>query len=130
MAGSGRRNADDQLLLALACGATLENAARQAGVALRTANRRAADPEFKRKLNALRWDMVERAVGMLTAAMGESARTLVVLQKETVPYPSRLGAARAVFEIGMKLREQNDLEQRLATLEEQIAATSNNGGSR
>jgi len=111
-------------MLALACGATLENAARQANVSLRTAKRRAADPEFKRKVNALRWDMVERAVGTLTAAMGESAKTLVVLQKETVPYASRLGAARAVFEIGMKLREQTDLEQRLAALEEQTAAAA------
>jgi hypothetical protein len=124
MPHSGRHNADDQLLLLLACGATLENAARQANVSLRTAKRRAADPEFKRKVNALRWDMVERAVGTLTAAMGESAKTLVVLQKETVPHSSRLGAARAVFEIGMKLREQTDLEQRLAALEEQTAAAA------
>src|SRR5258708_38941523 len=130
MPQNGRQNADAQLMLALACGATLENAARQAGVSLRTAKRRVADPGFKRQLNALRWDMVERAVGILTAAMGESARTLVVLQKETVPYSSRLGAARAVFEIGMKLREQNDLEQRLAAIEEQMAATSDNGRSR
>ena len=122
MAQKGRRNTDDQLLLALACGATLESAARQAGVSLRTANRRAADPDFSRRLNALRWDMVQRALGMLTAAMGESAKTLVVLQKETVPYSSRLGAARAVFEIGMKLREQNDLEQRLAAIEERLDA--------
>jgi hypothetical protein len=124
MPQNGRQNADAQLMLALACGATLDSAARQAGVSLRTAKRRAADPELKRQLNALRWDMVERAVGILTAAMGESAKTLVVLQKETVPYPSRLGAARAVFEIGMKLREQNDLEQRLAALEEQAAVAA------
>jgi hypothetical protein len=122
MAQKGRRNADDQLLLALACGATLEGASRQAGVSLRTANRRAADAEFKRRLNGLRWEMVQRALGMLTAAMGESAKTLVVLQKETVPSSSRLGAARAVFEIGMKLREQHDLEQRLVALEERLDA--------
>ena len=130
MPQNGRQNADAQLMLALACGATLENAARQAGVSLRTAKRRAADPGFKGQLNALRWDMVERAVGILTAAMGESAKTLVVLQKETVPCSSRLGAARAVFEIGMKLRDQNDLEQRLAAIEEQMAASSDNGRSR
>jgi hypothetical protein len=121
MPHNGRRNADDQLLLALACGATLENAARQAGIALRTANRRAADAEFQRKLNALRWDMVQRAVGMVTAGMAESVKTLIVLQKETVPSSSRLGAARTLLEIGMKLREQNDLEQRLAELERRIA---------
>jgi hypothetical protein len=123
MPHSGRHNADDQLLLLLACGATLESAARQAGVSLRTANRRAGDPEFQRKITALRWDMVQRAVGMVTAAMAESVKTLIVLQKETVPHSSRLGAARTMLEIGLKLREQNDLEQRLATLEAQVAAT-------
>jgi hypothetical protein len=124
MPHSGRHNADDQLLLLLACGATLESAARQAGVSLRTANRRAGDAEFQRKITELRWDMVQRAVGMVTAAMAESVKTLIVLQKETMPPSSRLDAARTMLEIGMKLRDQNDLEQRLAALEAQAAATT------
>ncbi len=110
-------------MLLLACGATLETAARQAGVSLRTAKRRMADPEFKRQLNAMRWEMVDSAIGMVTAGMGESAKTLIMLQKETVPYPTRLGAAKAMFEIGLKLRDQNDIEKRLAELEERMAAT-------
>ncbi len=110
-------------MMMLACGATLENAARQGGVSLRTANRRVADPEFKRQVNELRWQMVDRAVGMVTAGMGESAKTLIMLQKETVPYPTRLGAAKAMFEIGLKLRDQNDIEKRLAELEERMATT-------
>jgi transposase-like protein len=124
MPQQGRRSADDLLMLALACGATLENAARQAGISESTVRRRIKDPEFQRKITALRWDMVQRAVGMVTAAMAESVKTLVVLQKETVPSSSRLGAARTMLEIGLKLREQNDLEQRLAALEEQVTATS------
>jgi len=123
MSQKGRQNADGQLMLLLACGATLETAARQAGVSLRTAKRRVADPEFKRQLNTMRWDMVDRAVGTITAAMGEAAKTLIMLQKETVPHPSRLGAARAVLEIGLKLRDQYDLERRLAELEERMATT-------
>jgi hypothetical protein len=121
MPHKGRQNADGQLMLLLACGATLEAAARQAGVSLRTANRRAADPDFKRQVNALRWEMVQRAVGMVTAAMAESVKTLIGLQKENVPSSSRLGAARTMLEIGMKLRDQHDLEQRLAALEQQVA---------
>jgi hypothetical protein len=110
-------------MLLLACGATVDSAARQAGVSLRTANRRLADPAFKRQVNELRWQMVDRAVGMVTAAMGESAKTLILLQKENAPYPTRLGAAKAMFEIGLKLRDQNDIEKRLAELEGQMAAT-------
>jgi hypothetical protein len=60
MAHRGRRQADDALLMALACGATVENAARQAGVSLRTAHRRMADESFRQRLQALRDDMVWR----------------------------------------------------------------------
>jgi hypothetical protein len=126
----GRRNADDMLILALACGATLENAAVQAGVSKSTVRRRAKDPEFVAKVQALRADMVQRTSGALTAAGTESVRTLLDLQKTTAPPPVRLGAAKAVLEIGMKVRETAELEQRLAALEEQMVATSNNGGSR
>jgi len=120
----GRRNADDVLMLALACGATLENAARQAGVSESTVRRRAKDPQFQRKLQALRADMVQRASGALTAAGTESVRTLLDLQRPSVPPATRLGAAKATLELGMKVRETAELEQRLAALEEQVAANA------
>ena len=120
----GRRNADDVLMLALACGATLENAARQAGVSESTVRRRAKDPHFQRKLQTLRADMVQRASGALTAAGTESVRTLLELQKPGVAPATRLGAAKATLELGMKVRETAELEQRLAALEEQVAANA------
>jgi hypothetical protein len=120
----GRRNADDVLMLALACGATLEGAARQAGVSESTVRRRAKDPQFQRKLQALRADMVQRASGALTAAGTESVRTLLDLQRPSVPPATRLGAAKATLELGMKVRETAELEQRLAALEEQVAANA------
>jgi len=46
MAQQGRRHADAALRLALACGATVENAARAAGVSERTLYRRLKDPVF------------------------------------------------------------------------------------
>ena len=120
----GRRNADDVLMLALACGATLENAARQAGVSESTVRRRTKDPQFQRKLQTLRADMVQRASGALTAAGTESVRTLLDLQRPSVPPATRLGAAKATLELGMKVRETAELEQRLAALEEQVAANA------
>jgi hypothetical protein len=121
MAQRGKRNADQQLLLALACGATVESAAQKAGVSVSTAYRRLADPDFKRQLQAVRADMVQRTAGALTAAATEAVRTLLELQKATNPAAVRLGAARAVLEIGMKVREVAELEERLAALEERLA---------
>jgi hypothetical protein len=122
MAQKGKRNADHRLLLALACGATVEQAARQAGVSETTAYRRLADTDFQRQLQKMRGDMVQRTAGTLTAAASEAVRALLDLLKPTVPHASLLGAARSVLEIGVKLREAAALEERLAALEERMAA--------
>ncbi|WP_439630645.1 hypothetical protein [Gemmata sp.] len=115
-----RKKNEDALLLALACGATVEAAARQCNLTDRTIYRRLSEPAFKDRLQALRTDMVARAAGMLTAAAGEAVRTLLQLQKDA-PATVRLGAARAVLELGMKLREVADLEARMAALEARLA---------
>jgi hypothetical protein len=125
MARRGRKNADEQLLMALACGATIENAARSAGVSQTTVYRRMNDPDFAARLRQMRSDMVQRTAGALTAAATEAVRTLLELQKQPTPAAVRLGAARAVLEIGVKLREVAELEDRIAALEEQVAASSN-----
>jgi hypothetical protein len=122
MATTQRKRAEDALLLALACGATVESAARQCRLSERTVYRRLAEPEFRRRLQALRADMVQRTAGALTAAATEAVRTLLELQKATSPAAVRLGAARAVLEIGVKLREAAELEERLAELERRLAA--------
>ena len=121
MAQRGRHNADEALVLALACGATVENAARTAGVSLRTVYRRLAEPAFRTRLQGARAEMVQRATGMLTAAALEAVKTLLVLQQASVSAAVRLGAARAILELGAKLREVADLEARLAALEQQVA---------
>lgn len=120
MASAGRQNANDALLIALACGATIENAARKASVSSRTAHRRLADPAFRRQLGELRSDMVQRAAAVLTAAALEAVKTLMALQDAVIPPAVRLGAARAILELGPRLRESAELETRIATLEEQL----------
>jgi hypothetical protein len=116
----GRRDVDAVLLSALACGATLEAAAQKVGVSLATVSRRMKDPKFKKLLNQARADMVQRTAGTLTAASTESVRTLLELQKATTPPATRLGAARAIIELGTRLRESADLEQRIMELEQRL----------
>ncbi len=113
-----RRQPDETLLLALACGATVPNAARQSGLSERTIYRRLADPEFRQKMRESRAEMSQRALGMLTAASLEAVKTLLSLQKDNVQASVRLGAARAVLELGSKMRGDVDFEERLCALEE------------
>jgi hypothetical protein len=116
MAHRGRQNADESLAAALATGQTLRAAAVTAGIAERTAARRWADPDFRRRVAGLRGDLVQAAMGRMADGMSAAAdvlRQLLTAQSENV----RLGAARSLLELGVKLRETVELEDRFAALE-------------
>jgi hypothetical protein len=117
MPSGNRRQADDALVLALACGSTIEAAAQKAGVHRTTVQRRMADPVFRAKLAKARSDMIERATAMLSAASMEAVKTLLDLQDKKSPPTARLGAARSVLEIGSRLRVENELMSRLEATE-------------
>src|SRR5260370_24341881 len=122
MARKCRKGGDQALLQALACGATVENAARKAGISERTAYRRLDDAAFVAQLNRLRAEMVQRTAGMLTGAGLGAVKTLVDLQQDAAVSPAvRRGAARDVLELSMKYRETAAFEQRLAALEERLS---------
>jgi HEAT repeat protein len=121
VAHRGRRNADEVLALAVASGRTLREAADAAGVGERTATRRWADSTFRRRVGELRGDMVSTALGRMADGMAEAAdvlRRLLVAESESV----RLGAARSLLELGVKLRESTELEARLVELERRTNA--------
>lgn len=116
MADNGRRKRDDALAVALASGQTLRDAATAVGVSERTASRRWADLNFRRRVAELRANMVNRALGKLADGMaeaGEVLRTLLHSGSDSI----KLGACRAMLELGIKLRDSVELEQRLSELE-------------
>lgn len=125
MAHRGRRNADQVLLKALACGATNDAAATQAGVNPATVYRRKLDPAFCKELEQLKSDMFQRTAAMLNAAGMESVKNLLELQKNA-SHAVRLGASRTILETGAKFRESAELEKRLQSLEEQLILNANN----
>ena len=127
---NGRKNADNKVILALACGATVESAARQSGVSETTIYRRLNEPSFQLRLREVQADILNRTAAALTAAATESVRTLMELQKPGTPPATRLGAARAVIELGLKIREIVALETRIAALERQFEPTQTAGADR
>ena len=62
--------------------------------------------------------MLERASAMLTASAMEAIKTLLELQKPSTPAAVRLGAARATLDLGMKIRQTVELEERVDELEQ------------
>jgi tetrahydromethanopterin S-methyltransferase subunit G len=119
VAGGDRRNANDRLAVELAAGKAVADAADAAGVSERTAYRRLDDAGFRGRVTTLRGDMIGRAVGQLADASTKAVQTLtelLVADSATV----RLGAARSILELGMRLRDANEIEERLSTLEQKV----------
>jgi hypothetical protein len=114
----GKKLVDDAFLAALACGATVETAAAKAGFSRRTAFRRLQDAAFQKSLAEFKAETVRRSSAALSAAGPEAIKTLLDLQKPPTAPSVRLGAARTILELGMRLREHNDLAERVAALEE------------
>lgn len=119
---SARRQAEDALVLALACGATAEAAARQHGVSEAVVRRKLADAAFRRRVVQARGELTARTCGLLTAAGLEAAKALVELARVGGPPAVRLAAAKAVLEQGVKLRTVVDLETQVAELEDRLDA--------
>jgi hypothetical protein len=120
MAVGRRKKGNAELVLALACGATPESAAQKAGLSLRTVYRRLAQPLFREQVHQMRTEMVRRAAGLFTAAGMASLKTFTTLQESASSEAVRLGAARAIIELGCKLRENVELTERLAALEARL----------
>src|SRR5262245_41281334 len=104
--------------LALACGCDLAEAARRSHAGKRTIKTWTATvPGFARRVGELRAEMTARALGRLADGMTDAADTLGFLCRKGRSEQVRLGAARALLELGVRLREAVELEQRVAALE-------------
>src|SRR4051812_5098455 len=92
-------------IAALVCGASVEAAARKAGIARRTAYRRMKDPRFIKRFQEARAEVTTRTAALLSAGSLEASRALMELISGKSPPATRLGAARAIIELATKLRE-------------------------
>ncbi|HVT97320.1 MAG TPA: hypothetical protein VHE33_07405 [Acidobacteriaceae bacterium] len=104
--------------MSLASGCTIEVAARECGAAVRTVKLWLADvPGFRRRVEGLRSEMTSQALGRLIDNMASASDSLGYLSRKGKSEMVRLSAARAVIELGCKLRETVELAERVAKLE-------------
>lgn len=130
MAGNGRRGSvalreEKQtpgvvtLILALASGDSVKDAARQAGCSERTVYRRLRNESFVQRINQARTSMLQQAVGRLAKAVPKASEVLDRL----LDSPSeriRLQAVKVVIDSSIKLSDAAAYEQRLASLESML----------
>ncbi|HEV3341917.1 MAG TPA: hypothetical protein VG125_16235 [Pirellulales bacterium] len=125
MEQNGTPVGEEELILALAAGASVREAAEQAGVGERTVYRRLADADFRRAVSEARGRMFDTAFGRLAGLASKAAETLERLMESEKPAVA-LGAAKAVLEVGPRLRESTEVEERISRLEDQADETNGN----
>ncbi len=79
--------------------------------------RRLEDADFRGRVQKARKAMFEQSLGAIAStgtAAAQTLRDLLQASSESV----RLGAARSVLELGSRLRENVELEERLSRLEQ------------
>jgi hypothetical protein len=111
-----RSAADDLLVVALASGKTLKDAAQTAGVSLTTAKNRNRDAGFKRRVRAARGALLQEATGKLVSGLGAAVLVLQQLLVDDDP-GIRLKAADKLLSHSFRAAELVDLEQRVQELE-------------
>jgi hypothetical protein len=105
--------------LALASGCTIESAAKRSGAAPRTIKLWLATiSAFRCRIDQLRAEMTERALGVLAASAASAASTLASLMLTATSEPARIASAKAVLDMLLRVRETVALEERICALEE------------
>ena len=111
---------DDKLVLALLQQPTLDKAAAAAGISTATAWRRTQDPDFQDQSRKARREAFSQSVGRLQQAGPAAVNTLLrVMADPAAAAASRVRAACQVLEISVRAMELDDLEARIARLEQE-----------
>jgi hypothetical protein len=112
-----RRGSCEVLLEHRARGATLQSAAAAAGMSPRTAYRREREPGYQEALAEIYQGIALRAGTRLTAEADRAVGTLVDLLDEKHPASVRIRAADLILRHGLRFREGEEAQQRMATIE-------------
>jgi len=107
------------LIVALASGESIREAARLSGMSERTIYRRLREDAFIQRVNHARTSMIQQAVGRLARS---SAKASQVLEKllDSNSERIRLQTARVILDSSIKLGDALMYEQRLSSLESML----------
>lgn len=107
-------------LAALLTYKTQEEAAKAAGISVRTIITYLNDPEFRREYEKAAGKLVEKATREIQTGMSDAIFVLrSILESMTATDGSKISAARAVLEFGLRMTETVDLLKRVEALEDQ-----------
>ena len=109
-----------RFLAAMLTARTVTDAARQAGIAERTAYLYLSNPYIQAALDHALDETLSHTAHQATAAMDRAIAALCAILDDPASSPAaRIAAARAILQVGPRLHESVTLTQRVATLEDQ-----------
>jgi hypothetical protein len=113
----GRRK--ELAIASLLASGTLAEAAAKCRIAQSTLRRWLENREFSRRYQLERSRMLEGAVNTLRREATSAAETLATISSDTNAPPSaRVSAARSLLELVLRAAELQDVEERIAALEQ------------
>jgi predicted transcriptional regulator len=118
----GRKAADQAIIIALAAGRTIEDAAKTSGVSEATVFRRLRRDEFRERITTCQEEFLERSVAVLADGALAAALQLRTLVLNGRTDGIKLQAAKALLEVQLKVRRIVTLEKRIRKLERQEAS--------
>lgn len=102
---------------------TVGAAAEAAGVNPKTLRRWLLDAEFRAAFGNAKAQMLDHALARLSAASSSATATLLAVCRDQDASPAaRVTAARTVLELALKVRSEQEFEDRLRRLEEAHAS--------
>lgn len=107
----------EQAVLALLSEKTIAAAARRCGVNEKTLRRWMAEDPFKHALEEARRATFQAGMNRVQALTATAIDTLAVLMGRRMPPTVRLGAARAVVELGTQRHDADTIMQKLHEVE-------------
>jgi hypothetical protein len=111
-----------QVAALIAAGSTHAEAAAVIGRSAHTVSRLAIRADVRQAIDGIRHSAIEAGLGKLCEGFRSAVDVLVTLTANGTPADSiKLGAARAVVDSVLKVREQVELARRIAALESERA---------
>jgi hypothetical protein len=132
MSGHGEKltRKEEAAISALLTQATLAEAAEVAGIGEATLRRWLHRDDFQTAYRAARREAVGQAIARLQHVTTVAVNTLeAVMTDPAAKESAKVTAARAVLELALRSVELEDLEVRIAVLEQRIAETNAGGSS-
>lgn len=120
MADRRERPKDHLVAAHLAAGLSVVSVAERVGCHERTIRKRLEDSAFRAKVDALKAEIVGRAVALLGRSMVTAARQLLKLTTGAKSESVRRAAAKDLLDMAIRARAGEDVERQMRELIEQV----------